>query len=71
VLTSSAAHTASRPYWAQSASATFNDFGSTMGSNAGVNVFHEFEPGIRQLVRGHIPRVVSRIGERITAHSPR
>jgi hypothetical protein len=67
VLTAAALHTASRPYWAQSASATFNEFGSTIGGNAGVNVFHEFEPGIRQMVKGHIPRFVSRVEERITA----
>ena len=66
VLTSAALHTASRPYWAQSTSATFNDFGSTIGGNAGINVFHEFEPGIRQIVKGHVPKFLSRIQERIT-----
>jgi len=71
VLSLSAFHTASRPCWAQSTSATFNDFGSSIGGDAGINVFHEFEPGLKQLVKGHIPQVVSKIGARITAHSQR
>ena len=66
VLTSVAIHTAYRPYWARSTSATFNNFGSTMGSDAGMNLFHEFGPGIQQMVRGHAPKFVSEIGERIT-----
>jgi hypothetical protein len=70
VLTAAAIHTASHPYWAQSASATFNDFGSTVGGDAGINVFHEFEPGIRQIVQGRAPRFVSKIQERLT-HSTR
>jgi len=71
VLTSVAIHTAYRPYWARSASATFNNFGSTIGSDAGINLFHEFEPGMRQVVKDHAPKFVSRIEERITNdHSP-
>ncbi len=66
VLTSAAVHTASRPYWARSTSATFDNFGSSIGGDAGVNVFHEFEPGIRHIVRGHIPGFVSKIQERLT-----
>ena len=66
VLTSVAIQTASRPYWSRSASGTFNNFGSTIGSDAGINLFHEFEPGIRQMVKGHAPKFVSRIGERLT-----
>jgi hypothetical protein len=65
VLASVAIHTANRPYWAQSASSTFNNFGSTIGSDAGMNVFHEFGPGIRQMVKDHAPKFVSRIEERI------
>jgi hypothetical protein len=67
-LTSVAVSTAYRPYWARSSSATFNNFGSTIGSDAGMNVFHEFGPGIRQMVKGHTPKFASRIGERITNH---
>jgi hypothetical protein len=66
VLTSVTLHTAYRPYWARSASAPFNDFGSTIGSDAGMNVFHEFGPGIWQMVKGHAPKFVSRIERRIT-----
>ena len=36
VLTSVAAHAAYRPYWTRSASMPFNDFGSTIGSDAGM-----------------------------------
>src|SRR6185369_14097752 len=42
VLASVAIQTANRPYWAQSASRSFNNFGSTIGSDAGSNLFHEF-----------------------------
>ncbi len=66
VLTSVAIHTAYRPYWTRSTSATFNDFGATIGSDAGMNVFHEFGPDIRQMVKGHTPKFVSGIKERIT-----
>jgi len=67
-LTSVAVSTAYRPYWARSSSATFNNFGSTIGSDAGMNLFHEFGPGIRQMAKGHTPKFASRIGERITNH---
>lgn len=52
----------------QSTAATFGNFGSTVGSDAGVNVYHEFGPGIRQVVKGHIPKFVSRIEEHL-AHN--
>jgi len=68
VLTSVAISTAYRPYWTRSTSATFKTFGSTIGSDAGINLLHEFAPGIRQMVIGHAPRFVSRIEERITNH---
>jgi len=66
VLCSVASATAYRPYWARSSSGTFNNFGSTIGSDAGINVLHEFGPGIRQMVKGFTPKFVSRIAERIT-----
>jgi hypothetical protein len=66
VMTSVAIATAYRPYWARSTSRAFNNFGTTMGSDAGINVLHEFGPGIRQMVMAHTPRFVSRIEERIT-----
>jgi hypothetical protein len=59
VLTSVASATAYRPYWARSTSQTLNNFGSTIGSDAGINVFHEFGPGILQIVKGHAPKFVS------------
>jgi hypothetical protein len=63
VMTAAAAHSAYRPYWRRSISQPFNDFGSTVGNDAGMNVFHEFEPGILQLVKTHQPRFVTKIGE--------
>ena len=61
VLTSAALATAYRPYWRRSPSTTFSDLGSTIGSDAGLNVFHEFWPGIRQMLKGHSPRSVQTI----------
>lgn len=66
VLTSAVAHSAYRPYWRRSATQPFADFGSTVGSDAGMNVLHEFEPGILQLVKSHEPRFVSKIGAKIS-----
>jgi hypothetical protein len=66
VLTSVAIATAYRPYWARSTSAAFKTFGSTIGSDVGIDLFHEFGPGIRQMLRGHTPKLVSRIEESIT-----
>jgi hypothetical protein len=66
MLTSVTVDSAYRPYWARSTSATFNNFGSTMGSDAGINLLHEFGPGIRQMLRGHAPKFVSGVEERIT-----
>lgn len=65
VLTSAAAHTAYRPYWRRSVSQPFSEFGSTIGDDAGMKVFHTFEPGIRQLVKSHEPRFVSKIEARL------
>jgi len=66
-LTSVVADNAYRPYWVRSSAAsTFNNFGSTIGSDAGMNVFHEFAPGIRQMLLSHAPGFVSRIEERIS-----
>ena len=65
VLSLVAVHNARRPYWARSASAPFNDLGSTIGKDAGLNLFHEFEPGIRQIVKGLKPRFAFKVEERI------
>jgi hypothetical protein len=66
VLTSVAIATAYRPYWTRSTSETFKTFGSTIGSDAGINLLHEFGPGILQKVKRRAPKFVSRIEERIT-----
>jgi hypothetical protein len=66
VLASVAVHTAYRPYWARSSSQTFNNFGSRIGGDAGINIFHEFRPGIRQIVKGFTPKFVSKIEDRVT-----
>jgi len=65
VLASAAVHSAARPYWRRSLSQPFSDFGATVGNDAGMNVFHAFEPGILQAVKGHEPRFVSRIKEHL------
>jgi hypothetical protein len=65
VLSAAATHSAQQPYWRRSVAQPFSDFGATIGNDAGTNVFHEFEPGIRQLVKSHEPRFVSRIEARI------
>jgi len=66
VLTSVAAASASRRYRARSGTAPLSAFGSTVGNDAGMNLLHEFGPGIRQKVTGHLPEFVSRIGEHIS-----
>lgn len=64
-LTSVIADTASRPYWRRSVSEPFSNFGSTVGNDAGMNLWHEFRPGIEQLMRSHAPKFVARIEERV------
>lgn len=65
VLASVAVHRASRPYWARSNSMPLGDFGSTFGNDAGMNLMHEFGPGLRQAVTGHMPGFVFKIEERM------
>jgi hypothetical protein len=38
---------------------------ATIGRDAGVNLFHEFEPGVRQIALGHAPKFVFGIEDRI------
>jgi hypothetical protein len=64
VLASAVAHSASRPYWKRSLSQPFSDFGATIGNDAGMNVLHEFSPGIMQAMKNHQPKFVSHIGQR-------
>jgi hypothetical protein len=74
VLTTVAAHRAERPYWARSNTAPLGDFGSTVGNDAGMNLLHEFGPGLRQAVTGHMPGFMLRIEEHVVRglqpHSP-
>jgi hypothetical protein len=67
VLSLAAMHTAYRPYWRRGNSESFSDFGSTIGNDAGMNLFHEFGPGLQQLMKSHAPKFVSRIEERLGA----
>jgi hypothetical protein len=66
MLTLAAVHTAYRPYWQRTGSAVVGDFGVSIGSNAGINVFHEFEPGLREKTRSITPKFVYRLEERFT-----
>jgi len=61
VATWIAADTASRPYWKRSGMAPISDFGSTIGNDAGMNLFHEFGPDLGQALSSHLPKFVSRI----------
>ena len=60
VLTSAVVHTAYRPYWNRPVSAPLSDFGSTVGNDAGMNLLHEFGPGLEQLMKSHTPKFLSR-----------
>ena len=64
-LTSVAADTASRPYWRRSATGPFSNFGSTVGNDAGMNLWHEFRPNLQQMMKSHAPAFVSKIEKRI------
>lgn len=67
VLTSAVFHTAYRPNRTQLTSAAFDGFRSQIGSDAGGEVFHEFEPDIMQVAK-HI-KIVSRIQQHARGHS--
>ncbi len=64
-LTMVAASTASRPYYKRSVGQPFGDFGSTVGNDAGMNLWHEFGPGIQQVMKTHTPKFVARIEDRV------
>jgi hypothetical protein len=63
-LTSVARDTASTPYWRRSIGEPFSDFGSTVGNDAGMNLWREFGPNIEQLMKSHTPAFVSRVEAR-------
>jgi len=55
-MTSSIVAAAYRPYWRRSNTDIIKDFGSSIGSDIGMNIFHEFWPGIKQALFSHAPR---------------
>jgi hypothetical protein len=65
-LTAVAKDTASTPYWKRSVGEPFSTFGSTVGNDAGMNLWREFGPGIQQLMKSHAPKFISTIEDRIT-----
>jgi len=65
LLTATTAHVADRRYGRRTVGQPLSDFGSTLGNDAGMNVLHEFQPGLLQLVKTHEPKFVSRIQERV------
>lgn len=64
-LTAVAKDTASTPYWRRTREAPLSDFGSTVGSDAGMNLWHEFGPSIEQALKSHTPRFLSQIEKRM------
>jgi hypothetical protein len=64
-LTYVAKDSASTPYWRRSPGKPVSDFGATVGDDAGMNVLHEFAPGIQQLMKNHAPRFVAKIAQRV------
>ena len=70
-LTSVAAENASRRYRARSGTAPLTNFGSTVGNDAGMNLLHEFGPGIKQKVAGHLPEAVARIAHNFSRTTAR
>jgi hypothetical protein len=64
-VSSVAADTASTPYWRRSVGEPFSDFGSTVGSDAGMNVWHEVGPGLQHLMKSHAPKFASTIEEHL------
>jgi hypothetical protein len=67
-LTAVAKDTASTPYWRRTRAEPLSDFGSTVGSDVGMNVWHEVGPTVEQALKNHTPGFVSRVGARIGLH---
>jgi hypothetical protein len=66
MLALAAVHTAYRPYWQRTGGAVAGDFGVTIGSNAGINVFHAFEPAIMNKTRSFTPKFLYKLEQRAT-----
>jgi hypothetical protein len=64
-LSAVAKDSASTPYWRRHFSDAAGDFGSTLGSDAGMNLWHEFGPGIERALKSHVPEFLSKIEGRI------
>jgi hypothetical protein len=64
-LASVAKDTASTPYWRRHLADGFSDFGSSVGNDAGTNLWNEFGPSIQHVMKSHAPKFVARIGERV------
>lgn len=60
VATNAVADVAHTPYWRRSPAQPLSNFGSNIGNDAGMNVLHQFQPGILRLVTSHLPQVVSK-----------
>jgi len=65
ILTSVAKDSASTPYWRRTRGEPLSDFGSTVGNDAGLNLWHEFGPTIEQALKNHTPKFVSNIETRL------
>jgi hypothetical protein len=62
-LAAVAKDSASTLYWRRHFSDAAGDFGATVGSDAGMNLWNEFGPGIERLAKNHMPAFFSKIGE--------
>ncbi|MGC2210064.1 MAG: hypothetical protein WA532_08110 [Candidatus Korobacteraceae bacterium] len=72
MLALAAVHTGYRPYWQRTGGAVAGDFGVTIGSSAGINVFHAFEPAILNKTRALTPKFLYKLQERFTgSQAPR
>jgi hypothetical protein len=60
-LTAVVADAGSTPYWRRHAVDSAGDFGSMVGNDAGLNLWHAFSPGIEHVMVKHTPRFVSKI----------
>jgi len=62
-LTLVAKDTASTPYWRRNVADPFSDFGSTIGNDAGMNVWREFGPSIEEFLKNHAPKFATAMEE--------
>jgi hypothetical protein len=58
---------ASTPYWRRHLTDAAGDFGSTVGSDVGMNLWHEFGPSLEHLASRHTPVFISRIEQHLGA----